>query len=86
MTGWTLTTSFQNHSVVTNLTGGITVAFTNDVSGRGEERVRQKLVEPKFHSPLFEYHGTCHMALATIAATDLVDYNSSSASPHRLDE
>ena len=34
VTSWTLTTSFQTYSVATNLTGGITVAFTNDASGR----------------------------------------------------
>jgi len=31
---WTLTTSFQNYSASTNLNGAITVAFTNDASGR----------------------------------------------------
>ena len=31
---WTLTTSFQNYSASTNLTGAITVAFTNDATGR----------------------------------------------------
>jgi hypothetical protein len=31
---WTLTTSMQNRSASTSLTGGITVAFTNDASGR----------------------------------------------------
>ena len=30
---WTLTTSFQNYSASTNLTGAITVAFTNDATG-----------------------------------------------------
>ncbi len=31
---WTLTTSFQTYSVSTNLNGAITVAFTNDATGR----------------------------------------------------
>jgi GH35 family endo-1,4-beta-xylanase len=31
---WTLTTAFQNYSASTNLTGSITVAFTNDATGR----------------------------------------------------
>jgi arabinoxylan arabinofuranohydrolase len=31
---WTLTTSLQNYSASTNLTGGITLAFTNDGTGR----------------------------------------------------
>jgi hypothetical protein len=31
---WTLTTSFQDYSASTNLTGGITLAFTNDATGR----------------------------------------------------
>jgi GH35 family endo-1,4-beta-xylanase len=31
---WTMTTSFQNYSASTNLNGAITVAFTNDASGR----------------------------------------------------
>ncbi len=31
---WTLTTSFQNYSASTNLNGSITVAFTNDATGR----------------------------------------------------
>jgi GH35 family endo-1,4-beta-xylanase len=31
---WTLTTSLQNYSASTNLNGAITVAFTNDASGR----------------------------------------------------
>ncbi len=31
---WTLTTSFQNYSASTNLTGAITLAFTNDATGR----------------------------------------------------
>lgn len=31
---WTLATSLQNYTASTNLTGGITVAFTNDSSGR----------------------------------------------------
>ena len=31
---WTLTTSFQNYSASTNLNGSITVAFTNDGTGR----------------------------------------------------
>jgi GH35 family endo-1,4-beta-xylanase len=31
---WTLTTSLQNYSASTNLTGAITVAFTNDTTGR----------------------------------------------------
>ncbi|MGE5795914.1 MAG: glycoside hydrolase family 11 protein [Ignavibacteria bacterium] len=31
---WTLTTSMVNRSATTSLTGGITVAFTNDASGR----------------------------------------------------
>src|SRR5687767_9442101 len=31
---WTMTTSFQNYSASTNLTGSITVAFTNDATGR----------------------------------------------------
>jgi GH35 family endo-1,4-beta-xylanase len=31
---WTLATSFQNYSASTNLTGAITLAFTNDASGR----------------------------------------------------
>ncbi|HEU4654296.1 MAG TPA: endo-1,4-beta-xylanase [Steroidobacteraceae bacterium] len=31
---WSLTTSFQNYSASTNLNGAITVAFTNDASGR----------------------------------------------------
>ena len=31
---WTLSTSFQNYSASTNLTGGVTVAFTNDATGR----------------------------------------------------
>jgi GH35 family endo-1,4-beta-xylanase len=31
---WTLTTTFQNYSASTNLTGSITVAFTNDATGR----------------------------------------------------
>nr|WP_298720952.1 endo-1,4-beta-xylanase [uncultured Steroidobacter sp.] len=31
---WTLTTSYQNYTASTNLTGNITVAFTNDASGR----------------------------------------------------
>ncbi|WP_116811431.1 endo-1,4-beta-xylanase [Steroidobacter cummioxidans] len=31
---WTLTTSYQNYTASTSLTGGITVAFTNDASGR----------------------------------------------------
>ncbi len=34
VTSWTLTTSFQNYSASTNLSGGITVAFTNDANGR----------------------------------------------------
>jgi GH35 family endo-1,4-beta-xylanase len=34
VTSWTLTTSFRDYSVATNLTGGTTVAFTNDASGR----------------------------------------------------
>jgi GH35 family endo-1,4-beta-xylanase len=31
---WTLSTSFQNYTASTNLTGGTTVAFTNDGTGR----------------------------------------------------
>jgi GH35 family endo-1,4-beta-xylanase len=31
---WTMTTSLQNYSASTNLNGAITVAFTNDASGR----------------------------------------------------
>ena len=31
---WTMTTSLQNYSASTNLTGSITVAFTNDATGR----------------------------------------------------
>ena len=31
---WTLTTSLQNYSASTNLTGNVTVAFTNDGTGR----------------------------------------------------
>ena len=31
---WTMTTSFQNYSASTNLTGSITLAFTNDATGR----------------------------------------------------
>jgi GH35 family endo-1,4-beta-xylanase len=31
---WTMTTSLQNYSASTNLTGAITVAFTNDATGR----------------------------------------------------
>src|SRR5688572_15875443 len=31
---WTLTTSLQNYSASTNLNGAITVAFTNDATGR----------------------------------------------------
>jgi arabinoxylan arabinofuranohydrolase len=31
---WTLTTGFQNYSASTNLNGSITVAFTNDATGR----------------------------------------------------
>ena len=31
---WTLTTSYQNYTASTNLTGNVTVAFTNDASGR----------------------------------------------------
>ena len=31
---WTMTTSFQNYSASTNLNGSITVAFTNDATGR----------------------------------------------------
>jgi GH35 family endo-1,4-beta-xylanase len=31
---WTLTTSLQNYSASTNLTGAITLAFTNDATGR----------------------------------------------------
>jgi hypothetical protein len=31
---WTLSTSMQNYTAATSLTGGITVAFTNDASGR----------------------------------------------------
>jgi GH35 family endo-1,4-beta-xylanase len=31
---WTMTTSYQNYSASTNLTGSITVAFTNDATGR----------------------------------------------------
>ena len=31
---WTMTTSYQNYSASTNLNGSITVAFTNDASGR----------------------------------------------------
>jgi GH35 family endo-1,4-beta-xylanase len=31
---WTMTTSYQNYSASTNLNGAITVAFTNDASGR----------------------------------------------------
>jgi arabinoxylan arabinofuranohydrolase len=31
---WTLTTSLQNYSATTTLTGAITVAFTNDATGR----------------------------------------------------
>jgi GH35 family endo-1,4-beta-xylanase len=31
---WTMTTAFQNYSASTNLTGAITVAFTNDATGR----------------------------------------------------
>ncbi len=31
---WTLTTSLQNYSASTNLTGSITLAFTNDATGR----------------------------------------------------
>jgi GH35 family endo-1,4-beta-xylanase len=31
---WTMTTGFQNYSASTNLNGAITVAFTNDASGR----------------------------------------------------
>ncbi len=31
---WTLTTSLQNYSASTNLTGGLTLAFTNDGTGR----------------------------------------------------
>jgi GH35 family endo-1,4-beta-xylanase len=31
---WTLTTSFQNYTASTTLTGGTTVAFTNDATGR----------------------------------------------------
>src|SRR5687767_12824169 len=34
VTSWTLTTSYRDYSVATNLTGGITVAFTNDATGR----------------------------------------------------
>jgi arabinoxylan arabinofuranohydrolase len=34
VTSWTLTTSYRDYSVATNLTGGITVAFTNDANGR----------------------------------------------------
>jgi len=31
---WTLTTSYQNYTATTTLTGGVTVAFTNDATGR----------------------------------------------------
>jgi GH35 family endo-1,4-beta-xylanase len=31
---WTMTTAFQNYTASTTLTGGITVAFTNDATGR----------------------------------------------------
>lgn len=31
---WTLSTSYQDYSATTSITGGITVAFTNDASGR----------------------------------------------------
>jgi arabinoxylan arabinofuranohydrolase len=31
---WTLTTALQNYTAATTLTGGITVAFTNDATGR----------------------------------------------------
>src|SRR5678815_4050289 len=31
---WTMTTSLQNYSGATNLNGAITVAFTNDATGR----------------------------------------------------
>jgi endo-1,4-beta-xylanase len=31
---WTLTTSMQNYSASTTLSGGITLHFTNDASGR----------------------------------------------------
>jgi GH35 family endo-1,4-beta-xylanase len=31
---WTMTTAYQNYSASTNLTGAITVAFTNDATGR----------------------------------------------------
>ncbi len=31
---WTLTTSLQNYSASTTLTGNVTVAFTNDATGR----------------------------------------------------
>jgi GH35 family endo-1,4-beta-xylanase len=31
---WTMTTAFQNYSASTNLNGAITVAFTNDATGR----------------------------------------------------
>jgi GH35 family endo-1,4-beta-xylanase len=34
VTTWTLTTSYQNYTASTNLIGGITVAFTNDATGR----------------------------------------------------
>jgi hypothetical protein len=31
---WTLTTSYANYSVTTSLTGGTTVEYTNDATGR----------------------------------------------------
>ena len=63
---WTLTTSFQNYSASTNLTGGITVAFTNDDGGSRDVQVDYILVngetrqaEAQSYNTGFYANGSC---------------------------
>jgi GH35 family endo-1,4-beta-xylanase len=62
---WTLTTTFQNYSASTNLTGAITVAFTNDATGRDVQvdyitvNGQTRQAEAQSYNTAFYANGSC---------------------------
>ena len=62
---WTLTTSYQDYSASTNLTGAITMAFTNDATGRDVQvdyivvNGQARQAEAQSYNTAFYANGSC---------------------------